>query len=65
MSVISGLQWIIISVTVLVMLMTVLLGYFVINHHNDGNGLLSVDYGFIMIFLAAELLISIVVLGFV
>ena len=63
MSIISGFQWIIIGVTVLVMLMTVLLGYFVINHHNDGNGLLCMDYGFIMIFLALELLISIVVLG--
>lgn len=63
MSIISGFQWIIIGVTVLVMLMTVLLGYFAINHHNDGNGLLSVDYGFIMIFLALELLISIVVIG--
>lgn len=65
MLVMSGFQWIIIGVTVLVMLMTVLLGYFVINHHNDGNGLLGMDYGFIMIFLAVELLISIVVLGFV
>lgn len=63
MLVMSGLQWIIIGVTVLIMLMTVLLGYFAINHHNDGNGLLSVDYGFIMIFLSVELLISIVVLG--
>lgn len=65
MLVMSGLQWIIIGVTVLIMLMTVLLGYFVINHHNDGNGLLGMDCGFIMIFLALELLISIVVLGFV
>lgn len=65
MSIISGFQWIIISVTVFVMLMTVLLGYFVINHHNDGNGLSGMDYRFIMIFLALELLISIVVLGLV
>ena len=63
MSIILGFQWIIIGVTVLVMLMTVLLGYFVINHHNDDNGLLVADYGFIMMFLAVELLISIVVLG--
>ena len=63
MSIISGFQWIIIGVTVLVMLMTVLFGIRVINHHNDGNGLLGMDYGFIMIFLALELLISMVVLG--
>lgn len=65
MLIMLGFQWIIIGVTVLVMLMTVLSGYFVINHHNNGNGLLGVDYGFIMIFLAVELLISIVVLGLV
>ena len=63
MSVMSGFQWIVIGVTVLIMLITVLLGYFVINHHNDGNGLLCMDYGFIMIILSVELLIGIVVLG--